>query len=54
MYDFSPTGEAQFLDTAVFYVSDVPLRLVPEQTGMVYFSSTYSTAVSLPVYTALQ
>ena len=40
MYDFSPTREAQFLDTAVVYVSHIPLRPVSEQTGMIYFSST--------------
>ena len=51
-YDFSPTREAQFLDTAVVYVSHIPLRLVSEQTGMIYFSSTSydSTAVLLLVY----
>ena len=38
-YDFSPTGEAQSLDTAVLIVdvSHIPLRLVSEQTGMIYF-----------------
>ena len=40
-YDFSPTREAQFLDIALVYqyVSHIPLRLVSEQTGMIYFSS---------------
>ena len=38
-YDFSPTREAESLDTAVVYVSHIPLRLVSEQTGVIYFSS---------------
>ena len=41
-YDFSPTREAKFLDTAIVYeyVSHIPLGLVSEQTGMIHFSST--------------
>ena len=35
-YDFSPTREAQFFDTAVVYVSHIHLRLVSAQTGMLY------------------
>ena len=39
-YDFSPTREAQLLDTAVVYVLNIPLGLVSEQAGMIYFNST--------------
>ena len=40
LYEISPTREAQFLDTAVVYVSHTHLRFVSEQTGIIYSSIT--------------
>ena len=47
--------EAHFLDTAVVYVSHIPLRLVSERIGMIYVSRIYVEYSSITACnTALQ